>query len=244
VAKSPADGYTLLIGATGAMVYNVALYSRLTYDPVKDFAPITMFASTPLVFTVNPSVPAHSMKDLIALAKSKPGQLFYSSGAAPFHAAAELFNKQAGVQITYVPYKGNVEAVNAAVAGDVPIVVADMPTALAQIKAGKLRAIAQTGTMRSKFLPDVPTMMESGVDLEAGSWTGLFAPAGTPKPIIDKLYNALVAVMKSESVKERFAGAGFDTNGMGMPPEEFGAKHRADVAKWTKVMKELNIRAD
>lgn len=244
VAKAAPDGYTLLIGATGAMVYNAGLYSNLSYDPVKDFVPITMFARTPLVFAVNPSVPAASIKELVELAKGKSGKLFYASGASPFHVAAELFNKQNGVDIVHVPFKGNVQAVNAAVAGEVPIVVADIPTSLAQVRAGKLRALAITGTDRSQFMPNIPTMLESGMDFEAGSWVGLYAPAGTPSAIIDKLYGALAKAMKSDSLKERFAGASFETKGMGMPPAEFAAIHKADLAKWTKVMKDLNIRAD
>lgn len=244
VAKAAPDGYTLFIGATGAVVYNPGLYARLPYDPVKDFVPIVLLASTPLVFAVNPSVPASSMKAFIEFAKAKPEPLFYASGAAPFHVATELFKKQAGLNLVHVPYKGSVASIHGAVAGDVSLVVTTIAPALSQLRAGKLRALAITGATRSTFLPDVPTMLESGFDFEAGSWTGLFAPAGTPSAIIDKLYSNLRVILKSESVQKRVADAGYETSGMGMPPAEFGAMHRAELNKWTKVIKDLGIHAE
>ena len=244
VAKAAPDGYMLFIGATGAMVFNLGLYGRLPYDPVKDFVPITLFASSPLVFAVHPSVPANSIKDLIELARAKPGAMFYSAGAAPFHVAAELFKQQAGVNLVHVPYKGSPASIAGAVAGEVSMVAVIIAPALPQLRAGKLRALAVTGSRRSALLPDVPTMMESGLDFQSGSWTGLFAPAGTPNAIISRLYSELLVILKSDSIRERFAGLSYDTGDMGMPPAEFGAMHRAELAKWTKVTRDLNIRAD
>lgn len=243
VAKSAPDGYTLMVGATGAMVFNPGLFGRLSYDPERDFAPITMMASTPLLFAVNPGVKAGNAKDLAALARARADGLSYSTGATPFQVAAELFRKQSGIQMVHIPFKGNVEAVTAAVSGEVPLVVADVPTAMAQARAGKLRILAVTGARRSQYLPDVPTMLESGVDFTASSWVGLFAPAATPKDIIDRLYAELSTALKSEAVRARFTTLGFETTGIGMPPAEFAAQHRDDLAKWTRVMRELNIRA-
>ena len=144
----------------------------------------------------------------------------------------------------YVPYKGSPQSISGTVAGDVSLVVVTIAPVLPQLQAGKLRALAITGSRRSAFLPDIPTMRESGLDFEGGSWSGLFAPAGTPSAIIDKLYGELSTILKADSMKERFASLSYETGEMGMPPAEFGAMHRADLAKWTKVIKDLNIRAD
>jgi tripartite-type tricarboxylate transporter receptor subunit TctC len=244
VAKSAPDGYTLLIGATGPMVYAPGLYPSLNYDPIKDFAPITLLGSTPLVFAVNSKVPAKSMKELLALTKAQSEKTFYSYGATPFYVAAEFFKKQAGMNFEHVAYKGNVQAVQAAVTGEVPVVVADVPTAITQVRAGALRALAVTSSVRSKYLPDTPTMMESGWDFEGNSWTGLFAPAGTPRPVIAKLYEALSVILRSKSIQDRFAKLNFETTGIGMPPAEFAAMHKQDLARWTKATHELNIRGE
>jgi tripartite-type tricarboxylate transporter receptor subunit TctC len=245
MAKAAPDGYTLMVGASGAMVINPGIYDRLPYDPVKDFIPITLFASDPLMFAVHPSVPATSIQELIALARSKPGQLFYASGATPMRVATELFKKQTGVNVVHVAYKGVAPAVTAAVAGEVSLVVMSIPPALAQLRAGKLRALAVTSVKRDPLLPDTPTMLESGFNFEGDiNWVGLFAPAGTPGAIIDKLYSELSVILKSESLKERYAAIGAGTSGIGLSPAEFGAFFRASLATWTKVTRDLNIRAD
>lgn len=244
VAKAAPDGYTLLAGASGQMVYNPGLYASLPYDPLKSFIPITLFNLDQLVFAVHPSVPATTIKEYVALAKSRPGALFYSSAATAFQVATEHFKKQAGVNVVYVPYKGAAPAVTAAVSGEVSLIVMSIPPILAQLRAGKLRALAINGPARSRFMPDIPTALESGMDFEGNTWSGLFAPAGTPRPIIDKLYRELSVVLGSDSMKERFAAMGQETAGMGMPPAEFDAFFRAELAKWTKVTRDLNIRAD
>ena len=244
VAKAAPDGYTFLIGSL-AMAMNPGLYDkRLPYDPVKDFIPITLFASDPLVFAVNPSVAAHSLKDLIALAKAKPGQIFYSSGAPAMRVAAEWFKKVAGVDIVHVPYKGSGPSVMAAVSGEVPLVVVSIAPALSQLRAGKIRALGVTGLKRDPVLPDIPTALESGLEFEGGIWVGLFAPAGTPRPIIDKVYGELAVVLKSDSVKGRFTTLGYDTTGMGMTPVEFASFYQANITKWTKVIKDVGIHGE
>lgn len=245
VAKSAPDGYTLLVGTNSGMVLNPSLYP-VPYDVVKDFIPITVFGPAPVVFAVHPSFPGTSVKDLIALARAKPGELHYSTGGTVFQVAGELIKQQAGVNITHVPYKGSNPAVNAALAGDVPMVATSIAAVLPHLRAGKLRALAVTSTKRSPVLPDVPTVAESGLaNYEYMLWTGLFAPAGTPRAIIDKLYSEMSIALKSDSLRERFAGLSYETSGMvGMPPAEFGAMHRAELAKWTKLIKDLNIRAE
>ncbi len=245
VAKSAPDGYTLMAGTGGSMVLAAGLYAKLPYDPVKDFIPITRFNLDPLLIAVHPSVPVKSLKELVELARAKPGQLFYSSAAPEFQVGAELFNQMAGIKIVHVGFKGAAPAVIAAVSGDVPVIVLSIPPLLAQLRAGKLRALAIASSTRSAFMPDIPTVLEStGVDFEASTWAGLFAPAATPRAIIDTLYGALSVVLNSDYIKDRSMAQGRDARGMGMTPAEFGAIHKAEVAKWTKVLRELNIRAE
>ena len=245
VAKSAPDGYTLLVGTNGAMTLNPSLYP-VPYDVVKDFIPITVFGPAPVVFAVHPSFPATSVKELIALARAKPGEVHYSSGGTVFQVAGELIKLQAEVNITHVRYKGGGPAVNAALAGDVPMVATSIAAVLPHLRAGKLRALAVTSAKRSAVLPDIPTLAESGfANYEFMMWTGLFAPAGTQRAIIEKLYGEMSVALKSDSLKERFASLSYETGGMvGMPPAEFGAMFRAELAKWTKSIKELNIRAE
>ena len=239
------DGYTLLVGASGPMVFNPGLYDRLPYDPVKDFIPIALFETHPLIFAVHPSVAATSLKALIAFAKSNPGKLFYGSGASPFQAATELFKKQAGIDIVHVPFKGSIPSLTAAVAGEVGMVAVEAPTAMAQLRAGKVRALAVTSLTRFPLLPDVPTVAESGfADFELILWIGLFAPSGTPSAIVNKLHGESAVILGQDSVKERLVAMGYDTAAGNMKPAEIGAKHKADVEKWTKVLRDLNIRAN
>ena len=241
VAKSAPDGYTLLLGADGQMVFNLALFAKLPYDPVKDFAPITRISATPLVIAVHPSVPATSIAELIALAKAKPGELFYASGAPSFNVATELFKKQAGVNIVAVRYKGAAPAQTAAVAGEVGVIMSSVGPLLPQLLAGKLRGLAVTSSRRHAIIPDIPTMAESGLaDFDVVPWIGLFAAAGTPRAIIDKLSSEVNAVINLEDIKERFAAGGVGLSGSS--PEELGALQQAEIVKWTKVIKDLNIR--
>jgi tripartite-type tricarboxylate transporter receptor subunit TctC len=242
VAKSPPDGYTLLVGTDSEMVLNAGLYDRLPYDAAKDFVPVTVVSSNPLVFAVHPSFPATSMKELIALAKEKPGTLFYSAGAPVFQVATELLKKQTGADIVYVPFKGTGPAITAAIAGEVPIATVSIGPVLAQLRAGKLRALAITSPKRSVLLPDVPTMAEAGMgNFEVVPWTGLYAPAGTPAAVIDRLYNEVSAILKLDDVLRRYAALGLTAGGM--PSAETADLLKADLARWTKLMKEMKIRA-
>lgn len=242
VAKAAPDGYTIMSGASGQMVYNVGLFANVPYDPVTSFAPITVLGYTQLLFGVNPSVPAATLKEFIALAKTKPGAMFYASASSPHYVAFELFKKQAGVNLGHVPYKGDAPAMMAVISGEVSAVSTGVGAALPQLQAGKIRPLAVTSASRSQFLPDVPTVKESGIDFEGVSWTGLFAPAATPRSILDQLYGAFSIILKDPALKERILGVGYETTWNGMAPAEFAAFHKADLAKWTKVMKDLNIR--
>jgi tripartite-type tricarboxylate transporter receptor subunit TctC len=241
-AKAAPDGYTIMSGASGQMVYNVTLFKQVPYDPIKSFAPITVLGYTQLLFAVNPTVNANSLKEFVALAKSKPGEMFYASPSSPHFVAFELFKKQTGINVRNVMYKGDSEATMAVVAGQVAAVSTGLGAALPQLKAGKIRALAVTGATRSQFAPDIPTVKESGIDFEGVSWTGLFAPAATPQPILDKLYAAFSTVLKDPATKERIMNAGYETTWNGMPPREFAAFHKADLAKWTKVIKDIGIK--
>jgi len=240
VSKAAPDGYTLLV-SSAAMILNAALYDHVPYDTEKDFIPITLFASDPLVFAVNPSVPAKTIGELIALAKAKPGQLFYSSGAPAFHVSAELFKSKAGVNIVHVPYKGSGPAITAAISGEVPMVVVSIAPVIANLRAGKLRPLAVTSPTRDSLLPDVPTMSESGLDVGGGIWVGMFAPAGTPRAIVEKLYSEVSVVLRSDAIRKNLATLGYETKGTGMSPAEFGDFVRTNLATWTRVISDLNI---
>ena len=243
VARAAPDGYTLLAGASGQMVFNPGLYPNLGYDPVKAFVPITLFNYDPLVVAVHQSVPVRSMKELVALAKAKPGEVFHASSASAFFVALELFNRQAGVNIVNVPYKGAAPAVNAAVAGETAMIVLSIPPILAHLKSGKLRPLGITGAKRSRFFPDIPTVAEAGFEFDGITWAGLFAPAGTPGPVIERLYAAMSAVLKSDEMRERSIAAGREPiEGAGMPPAQFEKFFRAELEKWTRAIKQYNIR--
>jgi tripartite-type tricarboxylate transporter receptor subunit TctC len=242
VAKAAPDGYTVMSGASGQMVYNAGLFANLPYHPIESFAPITVLGYTQLLFGVNPSVPAGTLKEFIALAKAKPGAMFYASASSPHYVAFELFKKQAGIDLGHIPYKGDAPAMMAAIAGEVSAVSTGVGAALPQLQAGKFRALAVTGADRSQFLPNVPTVKESGIDFEGVSWTGVFAPASTPRPILDRLYGALSIVLKDQALRAHIVGLGYETTWTGMAPVEFAAFHKADLAKWMKVMKDLDIQ--
>jgi tripartite-type tricarboxylate transporter receptor subunit TctC len=242
VAKSAADGYTLLIGASGAMAFNPGLYDKLPYDPVRDFAPVTMLGSFPLVLGVNPSLPAQSVKELIALARASPDKLNYGAGSTPFQLAAELFKVQAELQINHIPYKGSAATVTAVMANDVQFTFVDAPPAVAQIRAGRLRALAVTSRTRAAVLPEVPTMMEAGMgQYEVVLWTSLFAPAGTPRPVLEAIHAQALKALQVAEVRERMAALGIEA--VGNTPEQLGAILKADLEKWTAVAKGAGVKA-
>ena len=245
VAKAPADGYTLLMGTVGTHAINASLYAKMPYDHVKDFAPVILVAAVPNVLVVHPSVPATTVAELIAYAKANPGKLnFASSGSGTsIHLAGELFKVMAGVQMTHVPYKGSAPAIADLLGGQVQLMFDNLPSALPQIRAGKLRALAVTSSQRAAALPDVPTIAESGLPgYEASSWFGLLAPAGTPADIVAKINGEVARWLASPEAKEKLLAQG--ANAAGGTPEDFVRHIAAETAKWQKVVKESGAKVD
>ena len=245
VARSPADGHTIVLGYIANLAIAPSLYDKMPYDPVKDFAPITQPASSPNVLTAHPSVQAKSLKELIALAKANPAKLsFASTGVASVgHLTGELINSLAGVRMTHVPYKGSGQAVTDILGGHVQLMFSGFSSTLAHIKSGKLRALAVTGAKRSPALADVPTIAEQGFPgVEATAWYGVLAPAGTPKPVITRLHGDLVNILKQPDVVQRLDGLGFEI--VASTPDQFGAYIRSEIKKWAKVVKASGARPD
>jgi tripartite-type tricarboxylate transporter receptor subunit TctC len=244
VAKARPDGYTLLI-ATSTFAINPSLHASLPYDSVKDLAPITLVALTPYVMVVHPSLPVKTVKDLIALAKRKPNELTYASvgNGSATHLATEMLASRAGIRMVHVPYKGSAPAVNDLVGGHVTIYIGSMPGSMPQARAGKLRAIAVTGAKRAPAAPDVPTIAESGLPgYEFTSWYGLFAPAGTPLPIVSQVQNAVTKVLERRDIRDRFVAEGNEA--VGSTPEQFAATVKTDIAKYAKVVKDAQIKPE
>ena len=242
VARAAADGYTVLMGATGPMSMNPATYSKLSYNPVRDFVPISMIGSFPLILVVDPALPIRSIKELVSFAKSKPNDINYGASAAPFQLAAELLNQKAGTQFTYIPYKGSNESVNSVMSGQVTMTISDPPPVTGPLKGGKVRALAVTSATRHPSWPDLPTMIESGLDIDVVIWTGFFLPAATPMPVVRRLQEEVARVVKLPEIRERLAAMGVEASGN--TSEEFGRIVASDIAKWTAVAKAANIKAD
>ena len=245
VAKAPPDGYTLVLSSFGPMAIGPHVYSKLPYDPVKDLAPITLAATSWYFMVVHPSLPATSVREFIALAKSKPGQLTFSSSgnASPTHLSGALFESAAGVTLTHVPYKGAAPAIAAVMCNEVQMAIESPPPIVPQVKAGKLRALGAARPDRSPLLPEVPTMKEAGLPgFEAGSWYGFHAPAGTPRPIIDKLHAEFVKAMSAPDVRERFAGVGADT--VASSPAQYGAFVETELKRWEKVIRATGVKIE
>lgn len=245
VAKAAPDGYTLFFGSTGPLVINPSLYAKLSFEPVKDFAPIGLVGDMPLFLVVPVSQPVHSIKDLIALAKAKPGQLNYASSGVggTTHLAMELFKTTAGVDILHIPYKGTAAGVADMLAGNIQVMFDVMATSGPHVKTGKLRFIGVTTTKRSAFAPDVPTIADAGFPgFEATFWTGFLAPAGTPREIINKLSAELAKVIALPELRERFATLGMEPRTSN--PEQFAAFIRSETVKWAKVVRDSGAKAD
>jgi tripartite-type tricarboxylate transporter receptor subunit TctC len=244
VAKSPPDGYTLLI-VSGAHAINPGLYRKLPYDSVRDFAPVTMLTSGPGLLVVHPSVPAKTVKEFIALAKARPGQLNYASAGigTPPHLAGELFKTMAGVNIVHVPYKGNGPAYTDLIGGHVSVMFPTIPTAIPHVRAGKLRALAVTTRSRTAIAPELPPISESGVPgYDVSSWYGLLAPAGTPAAVVSRLQREIAKVLRLPDVGEKLTAQGLDL--VGNTPEEFAAVIKSEIVKWAKVIKASGAKAD
>jgi tripartite-type tricarboxylate transporter receptor subunit TctC len=245
VAKSAPDGYTLLMGTVGTHAINPSLYAKMPYDHVRDFAPVILVAGVPNVLVVHPSVPANNVAELIAWGKANPGKLnFASSGSGTsIHLAGELFRVQTGIQMTHVPYKGSAPAIQDLLGGQVQLMFDNLPSALPQIKAGKLRALGVTSATRAAALPDVPTIAESGLPgFEASSWFGLLAPAGTPRDVVVKLDAEVAKWLASQDARDKLLAQG--AIAAGGTPEDFSAHIAAETAKWAKVVKESGAKVD
>ena len=244
VAKSPPDGYTLLLGAIGTHAVNVSLFTKIGYDPVRDFAPIALILKSDNLLVVHPSLPVKTVKEMIALAKTNPGQLTYASAGSGTagHLAGELFKLLAKVDIVHIPYKGNVPAITDLIGGQTSMTFATLPTVLPQVQSNRLRAIASTGARRNSALPDTPAVAETLPGFEVTNWIAMSAPAGTAPEIVNKVNAEIMRVMRLPEVSTRLAaeGANFTANS----PAEFAVFQKAEIAKWAKVIKEARIAVD
>ena len=244
-AKAEADGYTILMGTVATHALNPALYKKMPYDPVKDFAPVSLLVVVPNVLVVNPDFPAHSVAELIALAKEKPGELSYASSGngTPLHLSGELFKSMAGIDIVHVPYKGAGPALIDVMGGHVPIMFDNLPSSTEHIKAGKLRGLAVTTAERAPSMPDLPTVAESGLPgYETYTWNALFAPAGTPPEVIARLNEAAVQAVGDPQVQAKLQAVGASV--VGSTPEQLAAHVQAELAKWAPVVKASGAQID
>jgi tripartite-type tricarboxylate transporter receptor subunit TctC len=245
VAKAAPDGYTMGLGAAGALAANVSLYAKMPYDPVKDFAPVSNVAFVPFFLIAHPSLPANNLQELVALANAKPGQLMlgYGGNGTAMHLSGELFKLMAKVQLVNVPYKGSGPAAVDTVAGQLPLAMVDVASAIAQVKAGRLKALAVTSRTRVSAAPDVPTFAESGLpDYEATGWFGVVMPAGTPAQIVGRMNAELVTALKRQEIRERVLAAGAEASPS--TPEEFGALIRSEIVKWGEVVRASGAKVD
>lgn len=244
VAKAAPDGHTIVVGTVGTHAINGALYSRMPYDMVADFAPVTLLATTPNLLVVNPGVPARTLAELIALGRREGNMTFASSGAGTsIHVSGELFKTMTGIDMQHIPYKGRATAIPDLLGGRVTMMFDNMPSSLPLVKEGKLRALGVTSARRSPAAPEIPTLAEQGLaGFEAVSWFALFAPAGTPKPVVDKLQAEVKRVLELPEVANKLAESGLEP--VGSTPAELAAYQRAEILKWAKVVKQSGARAD
>ena len=244
-AKSPPDGYTLILATSGQMAINPHMYAKLPFDPAKDFAAITQMGQAVNALCVHPSLPARSVKEFIALAKAQPGKLSFASGGigASDHIATELFMSMAGVKMVHVPYKGGAPAMVDLLGGQVELGFSTVATAMGPIKAGRLRALGVTSAKRFELLPDVPAIAEQLPGYEAVSWYGLFAPAGTPAAVVSRLHTDVVSVLETPDVRRRLMESGVIPTSSASP-DAFAVYVRADNARWGKLIRANNIRAE
>jgi tripartite-type tricarboxylate transporter receptor subunit TctC len=250
VAKAAPDGYTLLMGTVGTHAINKALFeqngAKMPFDPAKDFVPITLAAGVPNVMVINPKLPVNTVAEFIAYAKARPGQLNMASSGngTSIHLSGELFKTVTGVYMVHFPYRGSAPAVTDLIAGNMNVMFDNLPSALPHIKSGRLKALAVTSRTRSPALPDVPTIEEAAglKGFDASSWFGLFAPAGTPRVIVDRIQGDVAKALALPAVRERFIAQGADPGGN--TPDQFAAFIRAETDKWTRVVKISNAKVD
>jgi tripartite-type tricarboxylate transporter receptor subunit TctC len=245
VAKSAPDGYTILEGALSTHAVNVSLYAKMPYDPIKDFAPITLVAVTPNVLVLNASYPVNSVPELLAYARANPGKLSFGSGSngSAGHLAGELFKTEAGVDMVHIPYKGGAPALQALLAGDTQLMFDNLANSAAQIKAGKLKALAVTTAKRSSLMPELPTLSETGLPgFDIYTWWGFMAPAGTPKEIIAKWNAEVTRILNSPEMKAFFAQQGAEP--APDSPEQFAALIRSEISKYAKIVKQSGAKVD
>ena len=243
-AKSPPDGYTIMI-ATPTMAVNPSLMPKLPYDALRDFAPISLIATSPHLLAVHPSLPAKSVKELVALARARPGQLAFATAGngGSSHLSAELFSSMAKIKLVHVPYKGTGQSVLAIVTGEVSLGFNDVMTNLPHMKSGRLRGLAVTSLQRSTAVPDLPTIAESGYPgFQSGVWYGVVAPAKTPPEIVARLNSEMVKIVRNPDFAQKLAAQGADA--IGSSPEQFGEHLRAETARWAKIIREAKIRTD
>ena len=242
VARAAPDGYTLFFATSGHAI-NASLYRNVPYRTVEDFEPVALIGESPNLIAVTPSLPVRDLREFIALAKARPGALNYGATSSPTHLATELFNSMAGIQVTRIPYKGAAPAMTALMAGDVQLVLSGIGTMLPQVRGGRLKGLAVTGTTRSPLAPEIPTVLESGLPgYVATTWYGLLAPAATPRPIVERLNKDARALLEDAAMKAQIASQGVVSTPM--TPEEFGSFLRAEVAKWAKVVQDTGARAE
>ena len=245
VAKSPADGYSLVLGQTSNLAINPSLYAKLPYDPLKDLTPITKVASAPLTLVVATDSPYKTLADIVAASKAKPGSInFATSGNGTVaHLATEMFQKEAGVKMTHIPYKGASQGINDVIGGQVQVYVSSIPTLIGHIKSGKLRALAVTSAKRVDDLPQVPTIAESGYKgFEAVTWFGILGPANLPKDVTARLNTEINKALQTPELQKKLSDQGADV--AGSTPEQFGTLVRDDITRWGKVVKESGAKID
>ena len=243
VADSAPDGYTVLMGPSGPMSVSPAIFSKMPYSPQKDFAPVTMVGSFPLILIVSQSLPVRNVAELVAYAKANPNKANYGSTAATFQLTSELFNLRAGTKFQHIPYKGSGEMVTAVMSGQITIAFPDPPPLLGALKSGKVRGLAITGATRHPSFPDLPTMAEAGIaDMVVPIWMGLFLPAATSPAIVQRLRDEVAKALASPDVREKLAGLGVEPSGM--QPAEFTRFLTSEIERWTAVAKAANIKAD
>ena len=244
VAKSPPDGYTLLVN-TAAIAINMTLYRKVNFDAIRDFAPISVFSQSPNILTVHPSLPVKNVKDLVALAKARPGAMNFSSAGSGTtqHLTGELFKLRSGTNIVHIPYKGSAPSLTALLGGEVEMTFANIPAISSHVKSKRLRALANAGTKRSDQMREVPTLKESGIDgVEVVVWYGVLAPAGTPKEIVSSLSNAIAKAARTPDVRQRLLDQGAEP--VGNSPDEFAKLMREEVGRWAEVVKVSGAKAD